>query len=169
MKDNADDEVDDNAEHLNFEDESESAILSEIEREEHQGVERPANMKNNASQEDHLDTPAKEGPPPVCVEEKESSVNDTGEGAATLTTEIKKSVHVETKATVAVISAAVKVNADFISVIYPPCQSFVRLNLGVCTDAGYDTQHLQSCSRRLKANISAFKPISAEENETEHN
>jgi hypothetical protein len=42
VKYNADDEVDDNAEQLNFEDESESAMLPEIEREEHQGVERSA-------------------------------------------------------------------------------------------------------------------------------
>lgn len=54
-------------------------MLTEIEREEHHGVEGPANINTNALEKDHVDAKAEEVPTPVRMEEEESSVNDTDE------------------------------------------------------------------------------------------
>lgn len=68
VEDDAEDAVVEDAEHPNVEAVSESAMLAEIQREEHHGVEGPANVNTDASEKDHVDAKAEEVPTPVGIE-----------------------------------------------------------------------------------------------------
>lgn len=122
---------------------------------------RDLHMNNNASQEDHLDTPAKEDLHQLVWHWGRCSFTHHRNKEVCWCRSGKRSYGCIYKC-----CSKLRVSSLFRLYFGHLSMSILRLT---CTDAGYDAWHPQSCSSRLKVNTSAFKPIHAEENETEHN